>query len=127
MNLEWSRDECVQWLAEDLPAFATFDHAVEGFDIDGALRPQSSYVVVASQGRRDMDALRFALATGADYIALVASRKKAAKLMQNLRADGAVDLSDAVRIFGYLFTGAPPPVLGTECVAAEGCPGVCLR
>ncbi len=71
-------------LPDDLEAFANFDHAIEGFDPEQAIRPASSFVVVASQGRRDRDALRFALATESDYVALVASRKKAAKLTQDL-------------------------------------------
>jgi hypothetical protein len=41
--------------------------------------------------------------------------------------DGDVDISDAVRLFQFLFLGGPPPVLGTECRAIPGCPGVCTR
>jgi hypothetical protein len=41
--------------------------------------------------------------------------------------DGDVDISDAVRLFQFLFLGGPPPVLGTECRAIPGCPGVCMR
>lgn len=71
-------------LPEDLELFSNFDHAIEGFDPSQAIRPATSFVVVASQGRRDRDALRFALATDSDYVAFVASRKKAAKLKQDL-------------------------------------------
>lgn len=71
-------------LPEDLALFSNFDHSIEGFDPEQAIRPESGFVVVASQGRRDRDALRFALATETAYVAFVASRKKAAKLKQDL-------------------------------------------
>ncbi len=75
-------------LPEDLELFSNFDHSIAGFDPEQAIRPASSFVVVASQGRRDRDALRFALATDSAYVAFVASRKKAAKLKQDLCAAG---------------------------------------
>ena len=75
-------------LPEDLDLFSNVDHAIKGFDPEQAIRPASSFVVVASQGRRDRDALRFALATESGYVAFVASRKKAAKLRQDLCDDG---------------------------------------
>jgi xanthine dehydrogenase accessory factor len=84
-------------LLEDLAPFSNYDHAIEGFDPGQAIRPASSFVVVASQGRRDRDALRFALATESAYVALVASRKKAAKLQQDLR-DAGLDPAAIARI-----------------------------
>jgi len=39
--------------------------------------------------------------------------------------DGKLDLSDILYVFGYLFRGDPPPVLGPDCVAIPGCPVVC--
>jgi xanthine dehydrogenase accessory factor len=45
-------------------------------------------VVVATQGKGDEAALRAALATGADYIAFVGSRRKFASLAVRLQADG---------------------------------------
>jgi hypothetical protein len=39
--------------------------------------------------------------------------------------DGRIDLSDPVSILGFLFHGARPPALGTECVWIAGCPDVC--
>jgi hypothetical protein len=39
--------------------------------------------------------------------------------------DLTLDLSDSVRVFGYLFVGLPPPVLGTKCAPIEGCPEAC--
>ena len=76
-------------LPEDLELFSNVDHSIEGFDPEQAIRPASSYVVVASQGRRDREALRFALATESTYVGFVASRKKAAKLKQDLGDAGS--------------------------------------
>ena len=46
------------------------------------------FVVVASQGRRDLDALRAALTVPAHYIAMVSSRAKAAHLLSRLAKEG---------------------------------------
>ena len=35
------------------------------------------------------------------------------------------NLSDAIRVFGFLFLGNPPPVLGVNCVPIPGCPEAC--
>ncbi len=84
-------------LPEELALFSNIDHSIEGFDPAQAIRPASSFVVVASQGRRDRDALSFALATGSAYVTLVASRKKAAKLKQDL-CNAGVDPDAVSRI-----------------------------
>src|SRR5581483_6180045 len=47
-----------------------------------------AFVVVATQGRRDEEGLEAALASGAPYIAFVASRRKAATLKQYLKERG---------------------------------------
>ncbi|WP_333830180.1 XdhC family protein [Pararhodobacter sp.] len=46
------------------------------------------FVVVATQGKGDAAALRAAIASGAEYIAFVGSRRKFAALAEKLRADG---------------------------------------
>ena len=84
-------------LPGDLDAFSECDHLIEGFDPEQAVRLGSSFVVVASQGRRDRDALRFANATGSAYVALVASRSKAEKLKQDLLGEG-MDPAEVSRI-----------------------------
>ena len=84
-------------LPEDLELFSNVDHSIEGFDPEQAIRPASSFVVVASQGRRDRDALRFALATESAYVGFVASRKKAAKLKQDL-GNAGIDRAAVSRI-----------------------------
>ena len=84
-------------LPDDLALFSNVDHSIEGFDLDQAIRPASSFVVVASQGKRDCDALRFALATKSSYVALVASKKKAGNLCRDL-LDTGVDSDHISRI-----------------------------
>ena len=79
----------VAGVPEDLAAFEDAHHRLEGFDAvadAGAFR----YVVVASQGKRDRDALKAGLATGADYVAFVGSTRKARKITQDF-ADAGVD------------------------------------
>lgn len=45
--------------------------------------------------------------------------------LADFNGDGHVDLSDAVSVLNFLFLGGPPHVLGSECVAIEGCPSTC--
>jgi len=71
-------------LAEDHADFADVDRLVEGFDLSKIAWRRDAYVVVATQGKRDRDALKAALATPAAYVAMVASRRKAAVLKQTL-------------------------------------------
>jgi xanthine dehydrogenase accessory factor len=56
--------------------------------LDGAHIGPGSFVVVASQGHYDEDALRAALATPAGYVGLVASRKRAESVLGYLRDRG---------------------------------------
>ena len=59
------------------------DLNLRGGDVGAA-----SYVVVATMGRYDEAALEAALATPAGYVALVGSRKRAAAVLDTLRASG---------------------------------------
>ena len=97
-------------LTDDVGLFSDPDQVIEGFDPRQTLRPESSFVVVASQGKRDRDALRFALATGSPYVAFVASRRKAAKLKQDL-IDGGSDavLVERIRAPAGAHIGAVTP------------------
>lgn len=57
---------------------------VDGFDLDPlGLEPRDA-VVVATQGRRDREALRAALLSPASYVGMVGSRKKIGKLRDDL-------------------------------------------
>ena len=97
-------------LADDVALFTDPDHVMEGFDSRLTLRPQSSFVVVASQGMRDRDALHLAISTGSPYVAVVASRRKAAKLKQILIEDGVEPaLIDRIRAPAGIHIGAVTP------------------
>lgn len=69
------------------------DHSVADevwntIDLKGSGVNAGSYVVVATLGHYDEDALEAALATDAAYIGLVASRKRAGTVMDFLRGNG---------------------------------------
>ena len=70
---------------DDLPAGV---RAVTSLDLDAAGVDARSYVVVATQGHYDEDALERALATPAGYVGLVASRKRADAVIGYLRDRG---------------------------------------
>jgi xanthine dehydrogenase accessory factor len=63
------------------------DVVQDGFVLDAAAQGRR-FIVVATQGKADEAGLRAALASGADYIAFVGSRRKFATLSDRLRADG---------------------------------------
>jgi xanthine dehydrogenase accessory factor len=74
-------------LAEDHANLPEVERRIEGFD----LPPQEAgerFIVIATQGKRDAEALRAALQTNADYVAFVGSRRKAAALSERLRGEG---------------------------------------
>ena len=60
-------------------------------DLDAAGVDERSFVVVATQGHYDEDALERALATPAAYVGLVASRKRADAVLGYLRDRGVAD------------------------------------
>ena len=78
-----------------------------GYDVDVFDHPhvplaahnvgRDSYVVVATFGRYDEDAVKAALESGAGYVALVASAKRAAAVTETLAADG-VATEDLARL-----------------------------
>ena len=74
-------------LSEDLAQFAAADRSIEGFDLTQAGEGER-FLVVATQGKRDLEALRAALQTDAGYVAFVGSRRKAARLSTRLREEG---------------------------------------
>ncbi|MEH6403858.1 MAG: XdhC/CoxI family protein [Sneathiella sp.] len=60
---------------------------VDGFDLSQIpLTPQDA-VIVATQGKRDKDALRAALNSPASYKGMVCSRKKLARLCEDLKSE----------------------------------------
>ena len=75
-------------LADDLEGIGEADQKLAGFDLSRSPRAATSFIVVATQGKRDREALEAALATGAPYVGFIGSRKKAAELKAQLAARG---------------------------------------
>jgi xanthine dehydrogenase accessory factor len=78
-------------LAEDRGAVPEAARTVEGFDLASLGLAARDFVVVAAQGKRDIDALRGALVSGAGFVSMVASRRKARTLVDRLRAEGMAE------------------------------------
>jgi xanthine dehydrogenase accessory factor len=74
----------------DSPAAATLRRLVPeiGWRVAGKVTPGAEAVVVATMGRGDEAALEAALATEARYVGLVASGRRAARVMADLRERG---------------------------------------
>jgi xanthine dehydrogenase accessory factor len=70
---------------------------ITSLDLSAAGVGDSSFVVVATQGHYDEDALRAALATSAAYVGLVASRRRAESVLGYLRDRGVRD-EDLARV-----------------------------
>jgi xanthine dehydrogenase accessory factor len=91
--LDW-RTVCVddEGTADDHPAAG---QVVTKLDLAEAGVHDRSLVVIATQGHYDESALEAALATEAAYIGVVASRKRAASVIEGLRAQGISEESIA--------------------------------
>ncbi len=75
-------------LAEDHGLIVEAARSVDGFDLTPLDLSEQDFVVIAAQGKRDLDALRAALLSPAAYVAMVASGRKARTLLDRLRAEG---------------------------------------
>ena len=75
-------------LAEDQADFGAIAERVEGFDLGPLGVTAEDWLVVATQGKRDREALAAALVSEAPYVAFVGSRRKAQALTAQLRAQG---------------------------------------
>jgi xanthine dehydrogenase accessory factor len=75
-------------LADDLPAYDADDRKIAGFDLSTIGIEPGDYVVVATQGKRDREALAAALSTEAGYVAFVGSRRKADTLRGQIATQG---------------------------------------
>jgi xanthine dehydrogenase accessory factor len=97
-----------QVLADDDPAAVT------------ACVPEGAWVVVATQGRRDVQGLRLALALGARQVSFVASAKKAQVLKASLVAAGAdaAAVAAIVAPAGYPMAAATPEEIALSVLAA---------
>jgi xanthine dehydrogenase accessory factor len=72
---------------DDLGKFAQTERKIEGFQ-SPRLDARQAYVVVSTQGAGDRAALKAAAAMEARYVAFVGSRRKAAKLRDELAGEG---------------------------------------
>jgi xanthine dehydrogenase accessory factor len=97
-------------LAEDQALFEAADERIENFSIAGLPRIDKSFVVIATQGKRDREALRHALESEAPFVAFVGSRRKADALKSALLEAG-VDAArvDALKAPAGLDLGAVMP------------------
>ena len=85
-------------LAEDHRLFAEADERVAGFDLSPLGIETGDWIVVATQGKRDREALTAALASAANYVAFVGSRRKAQVLSGQVRAQGALGEDKLARL-----------------------------
>lgn len=72
----------------DRELFPDASQILDNLETDNVGAVSTSFVVVATQGKRDEAGLEAALATNAPYIAFIASARKAEKLKQYLRERG---------------------------------------
>ena len=84
---------------EDRGELPEADRYLDRFDLSELKLRGGDSVVVATQGRRDREALNSALASGAGYVAMVGSRRKVAALKSQLAADG-VAAEALARLYG---------------------------
>ena len=100
-------------VAQALARLAPQFHWAVTVDADGealAATNRQRFIVVATQGQGDMDALKQALGAQAEYVAFVGSAKKFAALSGKLLADGvSPDRLDAVSAPAGLNIGAVTP------------------
>jgi len=75
-------------LDDDLSKFGETDQRVEGFDLEDLQLQPSDYIVVATQGKRDREALNAALRSAAGYVAFVGSRRKTESMAHKLLEQG---------------------------------------
>jgi xanthine dehydrogenase accessory factor len=75
-------------LEEDHGRLPGADNYIAGFDLDAANPAAGDAIVVATQGKRDREALHAALSSDARYVSFVGSRRKAATLIGALREKG---------------------------------------
>jgi xanthine dehydrogenase accessory factor len=106
-------------LKEDLAGFDSADERLEGFELSRLPRIAEAFVVVATQGKRDREALAGALSSPATYVAFVGSRRKAAVLTDALVA-GGLDRAVLARLkapAGLDIGAATPEEIGLSILA----------
>lgn len=95
--------------AEDLSIFSDSSERIEGFAIPKVVKGRR-FIVVATQGRGDLKALKAAVDADADHIAFVGSGKKADALRRQLETDQATSQQlDRIKAPAGLDLGAITP------------------
>lgn len=72
----------------DREIFPDAGRIIDGFEVADFVSASRCFVVVATQGKRDEAGLEAALTAGCDYVAFIASERKANKLRQYLKERG---------------------------------------
>jgi xanthine dehydrogenase accessory factor len=85
-------------LAEDQSLFGEADERISRFDLSPLAIVAEDWVAVATQGKRDREALIAALASAANYVAFVGSRRKAQVLSSQIREQGALGADKLARL-----------------------------
>ena len=85
-------------LAPDHSRFAEADERVTGFELSPLGIAADDWITVATQGKRDREALTAALASPANYVAFVGSRRKAQVLSSQIREQGALGEDKLARL-----------------------------
>ena len=107
-------------MPDDLDGFESAHQRIEGFDLEQAIRGDTRFVVVATQGKRDREALKAALESQAPYVAFIGSRRKAAVLAAAMRDAGIDEIRlKALRAPAGLHLGAVTPEEIALSVLAE--------
>ena len=96
-------------LAEDHDRIAGADQMLDGFDLSGLDLGERDAVVVATQGKRDREALVQTLISGAGYVGMVGSRRKIATLLDQLGSDVPADAKAVLHGPAGLDIGAIDP------------------
>ena len=78
--------EGIEKKLKKMPGAATY---LDGFELGDLPLGAPDAAIVATQGKRDRDALRAVLASGAGYKGMVCSRRKLAKLTDDLLKENA--------------------------------------
>ena len=96
-------------LDEDHDKTAGADQTLAGFDLSALDLSGRDAVVVATQGKRDREALSQALVSGAGYVGMVGSRRKIRTLLDQLGADVTKEAKAALHGPAGLDIGAIDP------------------
>ncbi len=111
---------CVAAPGADKERFPEADLVLDELDLSRAKITQQTYIVVATQGEYDEEALEQAIGTGASYIAFVASKKKAKLIWQYLEEKGiAAESLQRVKVPAGLDIGAASPEEIAVSIMAE--------